>query len=42
MIITEKLSKEFGTLAAVSNVSIHVQMGDVFGLVGPDGQVKLL
>lgn len=40
MIITNGLSKSFGPLKAVNKVNIHVQQGDIFGLVGPDGAGK--
>ena len=36
----ENLSKSFGSLKAVSNVSFSVQKGTVFGLVGSDGAGK--
>ena len=34
------LSKTFGTLKAVNNVSFAVAAGEIFGLVGPDGAGK--
>lgn len=34
------VSKNFGQLAAVSQVSISVKPGEIFGLVGPDGAGK--
>jgi len=37
---TEALTKSFGTLPAVDNLSIHVAEGEIFGLVGPDGAGK--
>lgn len=37
---TEALSKSFGDLAAVDNLSITVAEGEIFGLVGPDGAGK--
>lgn len=40
MIITKKLSKTFGQLLAVDEVSIQVKKGEIFGLVGPDGAGK--
>lgn len=40
MIETEALTKVFGSVTAVSQVSIKVERGDIFGLVGPDGAGK--
>jgi ABC-2 type transport system ATP-binding protein len=40
MIITSELSKTFGRLTAVNNVSIKVEKGQIHGLVGPDGAGK--
>ncbi|MFZ5596532.1 MAG: ABC transporter ATP-binding protein [Bacillota bacterium] len=40
MIVTEGLTKKFGSLVAVDGVSINVEKGDIFGLVGPDGAGK--
>jgi len=40
MIKVEKLSKRFGAVQAVDEVSIHVKKQDIFGLVGPDGAGK--
>lgn len=40
MIQTSKLSKSFGRLLAVDQVSLHVKEGIIFGLVGPDGAGK--
>ncbi len=37
---TERLSKQFGKLTAVQNLSLEVQRGDVFGLLGPNGSGK--
>ncbi|MDR1676930.1 MAG: ABC transporter ATP-binding protein [Deltaproteobacteria bacterium] len=37
---TEKLSKHFGGLKAVNDVSIYVEEGDIFGLIGPNGAGK--
>lgn len=35
-----RLSKSFGEHAAVHQVSLHVQRGEIYGLVGPDGAGK--
>ncbi len=34
------LTKQFGTLTAVDNVSFQVNPGEIFGIVGPDGAGK--
>lgn len=40
MIRTVGLSKTFGKINAVSDVDLHVQKQDIYGLVGPDGAGK--
>ena len=40
MIHTEGLSKRFGSLTAVDELSLDVQDGEVFGLLGPNGAGK--
>lgn len=39
-ITTKNLTKKFGDLTAVDNLSINVTEGECFGLVGPDGAGK--
>ncbi|QBD79332.1 ABC transporter ATP-binding protein [Ktedonosporobacter rubrisoli] len=36
----EHLSKQFGSLRAVDNVSLHVERGEIFGFLGPNGAGK--
>lgn len=36
----KNLTKNFGGLAAVSNVSLHVEAGELIGLIGPNGAGK--
>jgi ABC-2 type transport system ATP-binding protein len=40
MIRLERVTKNFGALGAVSGISLAVQEGEIFGLVGPDGAGK--
>ena len=40
MITLEQVTRRFGGLEAVRNLSIHVREGEIFGLVGPDGAGK--
>ncbi|MCX9011392.1 MAG: ATP-binding cassette domain-containing protein [Candidatus Methanoperedens sp.] len=37
---TEKITKEFGDITAVNNISIKVEPGELFGLLGPNGAGK--
>ena len=39
-ISAKKLSKNFGTLTAVNQLSLQIFPGEIFGLVGPDGAGK--
>jgi ABC-2 type transport system ATP-binding protein len=40
LIDTESLTKKFGDLTAVDNLSLHVNDGEVFGFLGPNGAGK--
>jgi ABC-2 type transport system ATP-binding protein len=40
MIETENLTKKFGSLTAVDNLTLRVDKGEVFGLLGPNGAGK--
>ncbi len=40
MIVTNGLSKDFGATTALKDINLHVQRGDIWGLVGPDGAGK--
>jgi len=40
MIVTERLSKNFGSLPAVQDLSLRVETGEVFGFLGPNGAGK--
>ncbi|MCP4426538.1 MAG: ABC transporter ATP-binding protein [Chloroflexi bacterium] len=40
MIDVQGLSKSFGTVTAVNNLTLRVAAGEVYGLVGPDGAGK--
>jgi ABC-2 type transport system ATP-binding protein len=40
MIDTEKLSRQFGNLTAVDDLTLHVNEGEVFGFLGPNGAGK--
>ena len=39
-LVLERVSKSFGDFAAVSNLSLQVRPGRVFGLIGPNGAGK--
>jgi ABC-2 type transport system ATP-binding protein len=40
VIETENLTRGFGGVTAVSNLSLQIKHGEIFGLVGPDGAGK--
>ncbi|HMF31249.1 MAG TPA: ABC transporter ATP-binding protein [Candidatus Lokiarchaeia archaeon] len=40
MIDIENLTKNYGTLTAVDNLTLHVDEGEVFGFLGPNGAGK--
>jgi branched-chain amino acid transport system ATP-binding protein len=40
LLSVEKLTKSFGGLTAVSNVSMHIEKGELVGLIGPNGAGK--
>lgn len=40
MIDTENLTRRFGSLTAVDNLTLHVDEGEVFGFLGPNGAGK--
>ena len=40
IINAENLTKKFGAFTAVSQISFHVQTGEIFGLLGPNGAGK--
>jgi ABC-2 type transport system ATP-binding protein len=40
MIVTENLSRKFGDLTAVDNITFKVNQGEIFGFLGPNGAGK--
>lgn len=40
ILATDSLTRKFGKKVAVNNVSIHVQRGDIYGLIGRNGAGK--
>ena len=40
MINIQHISKSYGEVKAVSDISLEIQMGELFGLIGPDGAGK--
>lgn len=40
LLVCDNIERYFGGLKALSNISIHVNRGEIFGLVGPNGSGK--
>ncbi len=40
IITIKNFSKNYGTIAAVQNVTLSIQSGELFGMIGPDGAGK--
>jgi ABC-2 type transport system ATP-binding protein len=40
MVETESLTRKFGSLTAVDNLTLRVEKGEIFGLLGPNGAGK--
>jgi len=40
MIVTDKLTKYYGSLAALVDLDLHIHPGDIFGFIGPNGAGK--
>ena len=40
IIETENISKSFGKVQALTNINLHIDKGELFGLIGPDGAGK--
>ncbi|MDR1895601.1 MAG: ABC transporter ATP-binding protein [Prevotellaceae bacterium] len=40
MVITENITKKYGTIEALKGVTFNVDKGEIFGIIGPDGAGK--
>ena len=40
MINIDRVTKTFDSVIAIENLSLHIQKGEILGLVGPDGAGK--
>jgi ABC-2 type transport system ATP-binding protein len=40
VVVTDRLSKRFGALEAVKDLTIEIKEGEIFGLLGPNGSGK--
>ncbi|MCD6555774.1 MAG: ATP-binding cassette domain-containing protein, partial [Bacteroidales bacterium] len=39
-IIISDISKNYGDISAIKQLSVEIQKGEIFGLIGPDGAGK--
>ena len=39
-IVVNRVSKSYGSVKALDNMSLNVRRGEIFGLIGPDGAGK--